>query len=71
MSQERAPFTSTSTTCPGYSTPAAVHLTGCVLTQAVLESQEEIVRAIRGVSDHLDQIINVFGDICTLNALKK
>ena len=44
----------------------------CVkLTQAVLESQEGIVRVICGISDRLDQIINVLGDICkAINALK-
>ena len=64
---------SSSTTRPGDFTPAAdVGPTGHVFTQAVLESQEEIVRAIRGVSDRLAQIINVLGDIChAINALKK
>ena len=59
--------------CPSDSTPAAdVQPTGHVHKQAVLESQEEIVRAIRGVSDQLDQIISVLGDICNaVNALKK
>lgn len=46
--------------------------TGCVLTQAVLESQEEILRAISGINDHLDQLIDVPTKICeSLDVLVK
>ncbi|XP_027135231.1 uncharacterized protein LOC113745873 [Larimichthys crocea] len=47
----------------GVSTAAAdVCLTGRVLTRAVLESQEEMVRAIGGINDCLDQLIHVVQD---------
>ncbi|KAK0146597.1 hypothetical protein N1851_014050 [Merluccius polli] len=57
-------------TGPGISTPAADRPTGRVLTRAVLESQGEIVRAIGGINDRLDRLINVLSDINTsINAL--
>ncbi|KAK0134018.1 hypothetical protein N1851_030424 [Merluccius polli] len=57
-------------TSPGVSTPAADRPTGRVLTQVVLESQGEIVRAIGGINDRLDRLINVLSDINTsINAL--
>ena len=42
---------------------AAVVPTGRVLTRAVLESQEEIVRAIGGINDRLNQLISVLTHI--------
>ncbi len=49
---------------------AAVRPTGRVLTCAVLESQEEIVRAIGGINDRLNQLIGVLTNIGeSINAL--
>lgn len=55
---------------PAAPAAAAVCPTGRVLTQAVLESQEEIVRAIGGINDRLDQLIGVLTNIGdSINAL--
>ncbi len=49
---------------------AAVRPTGRVLTRAVLESQEETVRAIGGINDRLNQLIGVLTNIGeSINAL--
>ena len=49
---------------------AAVRRTGRVLTRAVLESQQQIVRAIDGINDRLDQLIGVLTNIGdSINAL--
>jgi len=60
----------------GASTPqppaAAILPTGCVLTLAVLESHEEIVKAIGGINDRQDQLISVLTNIGeSINALVK
>ncbi|KAE8284740.1 Nuclear apoptosis-inducing factor 1 [Larimichthys crocea] len=53
-----------SSTSPGSSTPAAdARPTGRVLTRAVLETQEQIVRGIGGINDRLDKLINVLTDM--------
>ncbi|KAM4585185.1 acidic leucine-rich nuclear phosphoprotein 32 family member B isoform 2-T2 [Odontesthes bonariensis] len=56
----------------GGAAAAAVRPTGRVLTRAVLESQEQIVRAIGGINDRLDQLIGVLTNIGeSINALVK
>uniref|UniRef100_A0A8C5C235 Myb/SANT-like DNA-binding domain-containing protein n=1 Tax=Gadus morhua TaxID=8049 RepID=A0A8C5C235_GADMO len=54
---------STGSAARGASNSSADHPTGRVLTRAVLESQAEIVRAIGGINDRLDRLINVLSDI--------
>ena len=51
---------------------AVVPPTGRVLTRAVLESQKEIVRAIGGINDRLDQLVSVLTNLGeSINALQK
>lgn len=42
---------------------AVVCPSGSVLTRAILESQEEIIKAIGGINDHLDELIGVLTNI--------
>ncbi|XP_059896290.1 uncharacterized protein LOC132448783 [Gadus macrocephalus] len=61
---------STGSAARGASNSSANHPTGRVLNRAVLESQAEIVRAIGGINDRLDRLINVLGDIsASINTL--
>ncbi|XP_062242744.1 nuclear apoptosis-inducing factor 1-like [Platichthys flesus] len=61
---------STGSAARGTSNSSANHPTGRVLNRAVLESQAEIVRAIGGINDRLDRLINVLGDIsASINTL--
>lgn len=51
---------------------AEAHPSGCVLTHAVLESQQQIVRAIGEISSHLKNITDALTDIShTLKELVK
>ncbi|CAL8384995.1 unnamed protein product [Arctogadus glacialis] len=61
---------STGSAARGASNSSADHPTGRVLTRAVLGSQAEIVRAIGGINDRLDRLINVLSDIsASINTL--